>query len=506
MTTAYRSINYFPFHVLILPLFFILRINNQYAGIIGFDDAFFAFIKVFAAVVLFFILLYLFTKNRQKAAVITTVCGLVFLFFGDIKELFRPIPLLNIFYHYLFYLPLIFILTAFIIYKTAKAKKLNKANAFLNLLLMVYLLIECVSIIRIKNRNKIADEQANANDAALFQSKQPAVQSLPDIYYVLLDCYPSTSFQREVLKTDDNFFDSSLTAKGFYLVSNSTSNYNRTAFSMAATLNMKYLDWLGDVGKTVFKYNKSLSLIKHAATYELLKKNGYNFDNLSIFDIGDQQSINKENFLTTPVSQVIFFNTLWNCIWRELYWRTNRNAGKQSDQVKMNSLKKKHEPKKKYNHTVLDSIYKIVGTQKSSAPIFAYAHLYMPHFPYFYDRSGREYPADSLYTDSLITDRKKFIDYIYYTDHQIIPLIDKILQKKSRSSVVVIQSDHGLADFDFSRQSDAFRNYTAIYFPDHDYHLLYDSMSNVNTFRIILNKYLYYTFPLLNDRSFYLKN
>src|SRR5437867_4373054 len=135
MTTAYRSINYFPFHVLILPLFFILRINNQYPGIIGFEDALFPFLKVFAAVVFFFILLYSFTKNRQKTAVITTVCGLVFLFFGDIKELFRPIPLLNIFYHYLLYIPLIFILSAIIIYKTVKAKNLNKANAFLNLLL-----------------------------------------------------------------------------------------------------------------------------------------------------------------------------------------------------------------------------------------------------------------------------------------------------------------------------------------------------------------------------------
>ncbi|MDQ3277751.1 MAG: hypothetical protein M3Q06_05465, partial [Bacteroidota bacterium] len=49
-----------------------------------------------------------------------------------------------------------------------------------------------------------------------------------------------------------------------------------------------------------------------------------------------------------------------------------------------------------------------------------------------------------------------------------------------------------------------FRNLNAYYFSDKDYGMLYDSISPVNTFRVVLNKYFSQSFPLLKDSSFYL--
>jgi hypothetical protein len=51
-----------------------------------------------------------------------------------------------------------------------------------------------------------------------------------------------------------------------------------------------------------------------------------------------------------------------------------------------------------------------------------------------------------------------------------------------------------------------FANQNAIYFPDQDYHLLYDSISNVNLPRIILNKYFNLSIPLLKDSSIFINN
>ncbi|MEK7225221.1 MAG: hypothetical protein AAB221_06025, partial [Bacteroidota bacterium] len=71
------------------------------------------------------------------------------------------------------------------------------------------------------------------------------------------------------------------------------------------------------------------------------------------------------------------------------------------------------------------------------------------------------------------------------------------------NDIIILQSDHSIADMDWSRKNDAFKNYSAFYFPDRDYRQLYPGMSNVNTFRIILNKYFGQQLPLLPDKSFY---
>jgi hypothetical protein len=500
-----RNIRDFPFHLFILPLPFILKTINQYPGLIGFEAAAIAFFKVLIVLTLSFLILYAVIKDRQKAGVIITVSGIIFLFFGNIKESFRHIPWLDIFTHYRYYLPLIFLLSAFIIYKTAKAKKLSRVNSYLNILILVYLLIETWNFTRIQKEIKTSTRKLITKHTD--PQTQVNVHSLPNIYYMLFDCYPSSSFQKEMLGADNSYFDSILRAKGFYIATNSSSNYNRTSFSMAATLNMDYLEWLNPSGETsVIDYNRSLYLVKHAASIELLKKNGYHLYNFSIFDIDDKPSIKKENFLTGPIDQVIFYNTAWNCLLRDISLQIKPGPGNTSRNAKLNMLERKYGPQKKYNQQVLDTITSVINTENKNSPFFLYAHLYLPHFPYFFDSSGRPYPEDSLYNDSLITDRKKFTGYISYTNQKILSLVEHLFQRPGGSDIVIIQSDHGLADMDFTRKKDAFRNYFAVYFPDHDYRLLYDSISNINTFRVILNKYLNYKFPSLKDHSVYLKN
>jgi len=84
-------------------------------------------------------------------------------------------------------------------------------------------------------------------------------------------------------------------------------------------------------------------------------------------------------------------------------------------------------------------------------------------------------------------------------------VVDQLFQIKSERPVaIILQSDHGPVSVDSSKTSYAFRNYTAFYFSDQDYHTLYKSISNVNTFRIIMNKYFNTHLQLLPDSSIYL--
>ena len=160
--------------------------------------------------------------------------------------------------------------------------------------------------------------------------------------------------------------------------------------------------------------------------------------------------------------------------------------------------------KKIYNKTLLDSLAKFPESVKDKSPLFIYAHLGMPHFPYFYDSVGKAYPNEVIFNDSMITDKNKFANYIVYTNHKLEELVSGLLKKTEGKAVIIIQSDHGVGDFDWSRKKDGFRNISAFYFPDKDYHLLYPKMSNVNTFRILLNKYMGQQLPLLKDSTIFL--
>jgi hypothetical protein len=69
--------------------------------------------------------------------------------------------------------------------------------------------------------------------------------------------------------------------------------------------------------------------------------------------------------------------------------------------------------------------------------------------------------------------------------------------------LIILQSDHGFTDFEGGPSKPAlfFKNYSAFYFPDKNYSSLYDTMSNINTFPVIFNKYFGMNIPLQKDTS-----
>jgi hypothetical protein len=64
----------------------------------------------------------------------------------------------------------------------------------------------------------------------------------------------------------------------------------------------------------------------------------------------------------------------------------------------------------------------------------------------------------------------------------------------------VIQGDHGPAPFDVIERR--MKNLNVYYFPDND-DGLYPTITPVNTFRLILDKYFGQNYPMLEDRAFF---
>ena len=68
----------------------------------------------------------------------------------------------------------------------------------------------------------------------------------PDIYYLIFDRYGSESTLAEVYDFDNSAFTGFLEENGFYVASNSHSNYLKTAPSLASSLNMDYIGYLAE--------------------------------------------------------------------------------------------------------------------------------------------------------------------------------------------------------------------------------------------------------------------
>ncbi len=486
-----------PVFLLLLPVFFIVHSYVRFAGLLDMKEVIMGFLKISGGIFLFFFCLKLVWKNTGKAAATTVLCGIVFLFFGDIKYTLSQLPLLNTVAHYKTFIPLLLILLVLFIYKIRRSKQLTHTTLFLNLLFILYIVIDAASWF---NPNK---KNTGVFQTELKQTGQPSGKR-PNIYYILLDCYPSPGYQQEVLGITNNYPDSNLLSKGFYVVKDARSNYSNTAFSMASTLGLHYLTNLDTVNRMdAYHYNRSMAIVKNSPFIEMIKSSGYFIYNLSIFDIADCRALRKDVFLSATSTQLLFYNTMWNCFKRELLWQIKPVNKKLAAAKKIKESKEFFAPQKEYNLRLLDSLSKFQPSEYDNRPFFLYAHLKMPHFPYFFDENGYPYPDEAIYTDSLITDKKKFAGYIRYTDQKVKELIDTILTRSAGNDIIILQSDHSIADMDWSRKNDAFKNYSAFYFPDRDYRQLYPGMSNVNTFRIILNKYFGQQLPLLPDKSFY---
>ena len=63
--------------------------------------------------------------------------------------------------------------------------------------------------------------------------------------------------------------------------------------------------------------------------------------------------------------------------------------------------------------------------------------------------------------------------------------------KNNNEAIIIIQSDHGPRPNSAGNKNDenAFKVMNAIYFPDMNYGMLYDSISPVDTIRLMLNYY-----------------
>ncbi len=453
--------------------------------------------------VFFFVLLKLFTKNIHRSAAILSILVILFFSFGSCLN-FNIVTTISgkeiqFFQIYLALWILFFFWSLFVIIKVVRSY--NSLTFILNTISTATFLILVVQIIffHITHPSLIAQEQKNISAISASQSKD-----FPDVYYIILDGYAREDIMRTFFGYDNSDFISFLEEKGFFVAQESHSNYPRTYYSMPSSLNYEYVNFLEKYYDEDLQDLSPLNeLVRKNRVQKKFKEKGYTIVNIP----SDWEVAN-----SIPHDIVLGDSHSFNEFDAKLVDMTP---------LKLCFLKKAViDSKRKKIQNAFDYIPEI---SKISGPTFSYIHIVSPHPPFIFDEHGNPTNPSAL---TLLLDgcaylkiepdrkdfAKKYGQQAHFVTEEIKNVITSILQNSESDPIIILQSDHG------SRSScdpqdpfktdlhEQFSILNAYHLPDEGKKMLYDSITPVNTFRVIFNTLFEEKRELLPDKAFFVSD
>jgi hypothetical protein len=144
-----------------------------------------------------------------------------------------------------------------------------------------------------------------------------------------------------------------------------------------------------------------------------------------------------------------------------------------------------------------------------AAPTFVFAHFLTPHPDYVFESNGDFLTVEETAGRSLKT---KYTDQLQATNKMVKSLVDTLLAHSDSPPIIILQADEGpFPKGSYSWRWDELTEperrqkigiLNAYYFPGGHEDVLYESISPVNSFRVVFNLYFGADLELLPDRHF----
>ena len=286
------------------------------------------------------------------------------------------------------------------------------------------------------------------------------------------------------------------------MASQSNSNYAYTMLSLASSLNMEYVNYLSDtIGAGSIDNRATYPLIQDNRVGRLLQSIGYRYVQIGSKYTGTNSSQIADEILSfwagneqDQFNSLLFATTVAHPLLKDFSpfaddYEANRSA-------------------------ILFPFDEIPRLGNRSQPVFVFAHIVSPHPPYVFGADG-EYVSEPEGGPSLEETQIKYLNQLIFINGKVKELIDIILEQSRVQPIIILQSDHGWAwsigwqqapntplDETFDKH-EIFGVLNAYYLPDNGTQLLYESISLVNTFRVVFKTYFGADLELLNDVSYF---
>jgi hypothetical protein len=439
----------------------------------------------------------------SRAALLTAWLILLFTTYGQVYDFLERHPLGGFLLgRHTYLLPVwlvLLVLGGWLVLK--KVRHPENATAPLNLITLALVLLASGQIFFFQAHTASLLHKASPRTQTAGEYSLPAGETAPDIYYIILDGYGRDDDLLNTFGLDNSAFLNELEGMGFYVARCAQSNYAQTELSLSSSLNYNYLDTLG-VSLTPGDHDRSAlwPLLKHSAIRQNLEGLGYR---IVTFETGyswlDWEDA--DYFFVSP--QVNEMNSFLGQggmnNYEILYLRSTLALAGLDLGQKMalpNVLTEQAEnPNRMHRERILFTLEKLEagGISSIQSPKFVYAHIVLPHAPYVF-------APDGSYTHLEESDPQGYINQVLYINQRIITILQNIIQTSSTLPVILIQGDHGSG---LSSPTGRMQILSAYYLPGNGRTLLYDSISPVNSFRLVLDAYFDASLELLPDESYY---
>ncbi|HEY8108966.1 MAG TPA: sulfatase-like hydrolase/transferase [Patescibacteria group bacterium] len=364
-------------------------------------------------------------------------------------------------------------------------KTIRTVLSYLGVVAVIFFAWNGVGMIQESFKNAGTSVRA-VNDDLTASPRTAAPKDSPDIYYLVFDRYTGSIGLSESYDFDNGKFLTQLQRRGFYVPKRSFANYPVTASSVSSSLNGGPLATKGPVDRA--ETAKPLyKLLQRPAVPAYLQDRGYEFVQLGSWwgpTMRSQQA--DRNPLTAWMVEVFGIQTHFGDLSGVFINKTAFPDLFTKLPSARTTLYDNHGPAFQSQVTQTEDL----AAERGGKPKFVFTHFLMPHPPYIYDRDG-----DRLFPRGL-SGWHRYLRQLEYTNDRILEMVDTI-RKRDPHAIVILQADEGEYPKRFAKDakpSDAqIRQKTnvlnAYYFPGEDYDALYDSITPVNTFRIVLNQF-----------------
>ncbi|MBZ0187003.1 MAG: hypothetical protein K8F91_12220, partial [Candidatus Obscuribacterales bacterium] len=306
----------------------------------------------------------------------------------------------------------------------------------------------------------------------------------PDVYYLILDAFAHTDTLKDIWKYDNSEFIDFLKDKGFHIVPEAFSNYDRTTLSVPSSLNMQYLDFIPEqLGIQWCDDTLNYRLMQDNRVSRLFHKLGYKYVNVfsgwTPTEFVPTAEVNIIKNSGSYISMTLMLLTVVSGF--EKYWPITLDSYAETRLVPF-----------KY----IDEIASIPG------PKFVLIHSLLSHPPNIFDENGNKTQLSRATLNELAVDG--YLPQIKYCQKMVKKLVTSVLERPGPKPIIIIQSDHGPLFATGANQkrfyNENMRILMALHFPDQQVEP--QRLSPVNVFRLLFNTYFGTKLPLLPDRSF----
>lgn len=489
MKLGYRL--FYPALFAIYPLLFLYSHNQSEVPM---DQIWLPAAVSLGSTLVFFGMWYALLGNAERAAAITTVASIIFFSYGHLFEVLDSSTRGPGGAYLIAIATAAFLVTTWLL---ARGKKnLAAFSTTLNAMGVVLIAMSLWSI---------AVFELSAADSENFLTQTIAVgdtreisNERPDIYYIVLDSYPSTHGLKKFYDYDNSKFTGYLRKRGFMIAEKSRSNYAQTLLSLASSLNLDYINDLSE--RQLPRVQKSMILqdmIGDNQVGRFLRQVGYEFVHVRSSWSGTARNKYADREIFTgngnEFSMILVRTTALRIFERRI------------GLVKAGARQR-----------ILATFERLQEVPQSRKPTFTFAHIVAPHPPYLFGQNGEKLKETNYKWDGTAWKQQAlYLGQLRFINSKMRETIDAIMTDSETEPIVIVQGDHGPAStfyldpigtwrFPTNRQLDERTGIlSAYYLPGNKVGSLPANISPVNSFRLIFNAYFDTDYDLLPNEVYF---